>query len=87
MDATLLDQTNIELGDGGSLFLSFILAMMIFAVALGLRPSHFSFFKTDPKHYLAGVLAQLIGLPLLMVFRIVCAKLPSLARLERVISI
>lgn len=58
MDATLLDQTNIELGDGGSLFLSFILAMMIFAVALGLRPSHFSFFKTDPKHYLAGVLAN-----------------------------
>ena len=34
-----------------------------------------------------GVPGMLIGLPLLMVFRIVCAKLPSLERLERVISI
>lgn len=34
-----------------------------------------------------GVSGMLIGLPLLMVFRIVCAKLPSLARVERVISL
>ena len=65
MDATLLDQTNIEMGDGGSLFLSVVLATMIFAVALGLRPSSFAFFKTDPKHYIAGAVAQLFGLPLL----------------------
>ena len=61
--AALLDQTNIELGDGGSLFLSIVLATMIFAVALGLKPSSFAFFKKDPKHYLAGALAQLLGLP------------------------
>jgi len=42
-----------------------MLALMMFAVALGLRPAHFSFFKTDPKHYFAGVFAQIIGLPLL----------------------
>ncbi len=42
-----------------------MLALMMFAVALGLKPVHFSFFKTDPKHYFAGVIAQIIGLPLL----------------------
>lgn len=34
-----------------------------------------------------GIPGMLIGLPLLMVFRIVCAKLPGLSRVERVISI
>jgi len=80
MDAALLDQTNIELGDGGSIFLSIILATMVFAVALGLRPSHFSFFKTDPKHYLAGVVAQILGLPLLSLILVhIMQPAPSLA--------
>lgn len=80
MDASILDQTNIELGDGGSLFLSFVLAMMIFAVALGLRPSHFSFFKTDPKHFITGAVAQLFGLPLLTLVLIhILQPAPSLA--------
>jgi BASS family bile acid:Na+ symporter len=80
MDASILDQANIELGDGGSLFLSFILAVMIFSVALGLRPSHFEFFKTDPKHYLAGVVAQLLGLPLLTLALVhILQPAPSLA--------
>jgi len=34
-----------------------------------------------------GIMGMLFGLPLLMVFRIICAKLPSLSRVERVISI
>ena len=37
----------------------------MFAVALGLRTEHFRFFKDNPKIYLAGVLAQIIGLPAL----------------------
>ncbi|NNC37569.1 MAG: bile acid:sodium symporter family protein [Acidimicrobiales bacterium] len=78
--AALLDQTNIELGDGGSLFLSFVLAMMIFAVALGLRPSNFAFFKKDPKHFLAGAFAQLLGLPLLTLILVhILDPAPSLA--------
>ena len=38
---------------------------MMFAVALGLRTEHFRFFKDNPKIYLAGVFAQIIGLPAL----------------------
>lgn len=34
-----------------------------------------------------GVPGMLIGLPLLMVFRIICARLPALSRVDRVISI
>jgi len=78
--AELLDQTNIELGDGGSLFLSIVLATMIFAVALGLKPSSFAFFKKDPKHYIAGATAQLLGLPLLTLILIhILQPHPSLA--------
>lgn len=33
-----------------------------------------------------GIAGMLIALPFLMVFRIICAKLPSLSRLERVLS-
>ncbi|RBP52818.1 BASS family bile acid:Na+ symporter [Arenicella xantha] len=34
-------------------------------VALGLRPAHFGFFRTAPKVFLAGLVGQLLGLPLL----------------------
>ncbi len=44
-----------------------MLSLMMFAVALGLRKKHFAFFKTHPKVYFAGVLAQTIGLPALTV--------------------
>ena len=57
-----------------------MLALMMFAVALGLKPVHFSFFKTDPKHYFAGVIAQIIGLPLLTLGIVFLFKpAPSLA--------
>ena len=65
MDIEHLDNLVFAIGDGTKPVLMGMLALMMFAVALGLKPSHFSFFKTDPKHYIAGVLAQIIGLPLL----------------------
>ena len=40
---------------------------MMFAVALGLRREHFAFLKTSPRVYWAGVISQIIGLPLLTV--------------------
>ena len=42
-----------------------ILGLMMFSVALGLRPEHFRFFKTEPRVYFTGVAAQLLGLPAL----------------------
>ncbi len=65
MDAELLDSISLELGDGSELALQLILSLMMFAVALGLRTEHFRFFKDNPKIYLAGVFAQIIGLPAL----------------------
>ena len=65
MDAELLDSITLDLGGGSEAALAFILSLMIFAVALGLRTEHFRFFKDNPKIYLAGVLAQIIGLPAL----------------------
>lgn len=67
MDAELLDSINFDLGGGSELALTLILSLMMFAVALGLRTEHFRFFKDNPKVYIAGVLAQIIGLPALTV--------------------
>ena len=80
MNIAELDKLTLDLGDGSKPLLMGMLALMMFAVALGLKPSHFSFFKTDPKHYCAGVIAQLIGLPLLtLAFVHVLNPAPSLA--------
>ena len=57
-----------------------MLSLMMFAVALGLRKEHFAFFKTNPKVYFAGVLAQTIGLPALTVLLCMIVKpQPSIA--------
>lgn len=65
MDAATLDSFTIELNRSSEIGMSVILAVMMLAVALGLKADHFAFFKTQPRHYLAGVFAQIIGLPLL----------------------
>lgn len=67
MDAELLDSITLDLGGGSELALTLILSTMMFAVALGLRVEHFRFFKDNPKVFLAGVIAQIIGLPALTV--------------------
>jgi BASS family bile acid:Na+ symporter len=80
MQAGGLDQIEINLSNGSSAVLTAVLALMMFAVALGLRRSHFAFFRTDPQHYLAGVLAQVVGLPLLTLGLVMLLKpAPSLA--------
>lgn len=80
MDATTLDQFKLELGQGSEIGLAFIIALMMFAVALGLRTEHFQFFKDNPKVYLAGVAAQIIGLPLLtLLICFVVKPYPSVA--------
>lgn len=80
MNADALNNINIDMGGPWEVVLAAMLALMMFAVALGLKPEHFSFFKTDPKHYLAGVFAQIIGLPLLTLGLVYLLNpLPSLA--------
>jgi len=80
MDAEALNNINLDMGGPWEAVLAVALALMMFAVALGLKPAQFSFFKTDPKHYLAGVVAQIIGLPLLTLGLVYLLNpLPSLA--------
>ncbi len=80
MDVEVLNNINLDMGGPWETVLALMLALMMFAVALGLKPDQFSFFKTDPKHYLAGVFAQIIGLPLLTLGLVYMLNpLPSLA--------
>jgi len=67
MNPADIDSFQLELGGGGEAGLAAAIAIMMFAVALSLRTEHFRFFKTQPSIYLAGVLGQIIGLPLLTV--------------------
>jgi len=65
MNADQLDEFTLELGGVSEIGLTVALIIMMFAVALSIRPDHFKFFKTQPYSYLAGVTAQLLALPLL----------------------
>ena len=65
MNTDVLDDFQLDLGSASEIGMAIVLATMMFAVALGLRPANFAFFKTQPKLYLTGVTAQIIGLPLL----------------------
>jgi len=67
MNSDALDTFQLNIGSASEVGLAVILAMMMFAVALGLRPSSFSFFKTQPKLYFTGLFTQIIALPLLTV--------------------
>ncbi len=63
MDAAALDQLTIALSPTAQALLSGAIIAMIFAIALGLKPEHFAFLRTDPKLFWGGLAAQLIGLP------------------------
>ncbi len=65
MTPDTIDNFQLDLGTASETGMAAVLAIMMFAVALGLRPSNFSFFKTQPRLYLTGVLTQIIGLPIL----------------------
>lgn len=80
MDATVIDNFQLDLGQSSETAMTLMLSLMMFAVALGLRAEHFRFFKDDPKVYLAGVFGQIIGLPLLTILLCFLFKpIPSVA--------
>ena len=63
MDAQALNQLTIVLDRSSQLMLASAIVIMMFAIALGLRPSHFGFLRSDPKLFFGGLAAQLIALP------------------------
>ncbi len=60
-----IDDFQLDLGSTSEIGMAVVLAVMMFAVALSLKPSSFAFFRTEPRVYLSGVLSQIIGLPIL----------------------
>ncbi len=80
MDIAALDDFKLDLGASSEMAMAIILAMMMFAVALSLRVDNFKFIQTAPKPYFSGVIAQLIGLPLLtLLICFIVRPHPSLA--------
>lgn len=65
MEASELDALRIVLDPIGQTAVAVALMVIIFSVALSLRVSDFKFIRTDPHIFIAGVSAQIIGLPLL----------------------
>lgn len=63
MDATALDELTIVLDARSQAMLAGAIVIMMFALALGLRPDHFAFLRKDPKHFWGGLAAQIIALP------------------------
>ena len=53
------------MGQASQLAMSITLFAMMLAVALGLKLSDFAFIKTEPRLYIAGLLGQMVALPML----------------------
>jgi len=71
---------SLELGQASEIGLAFSLAMMMFSVALSLKPSSFVFLRAAPRAFLIGVTTQLIGLPILTIALCVLIEpVPSIA--------
>jgi bile acid:Na+ symporter, BASS family len=80
MNADALDQLTIALSPASQGLLAGAIIIMIFAIALGLKPEHFSFLKSDPKLFWGGLAAQLVGLPAITLLLVtVLAPHPSIA--------
>lgn len=80
MNPESLDQLTIALSPASQGMLAGAIIIMIFAIALGLKPEHFSFLRSDPKLFWGGLAAQLIGLPAMTLLLVtILAPHPSIA--------
>ena len=73
----ILDAMDVTM-KGGSTLLNIVLALVMFGVALGIRPATFVDIIRNPKSILTGILCQIILLPALtLVLIIACCDLLS----------
>ena len=73
----ILDAMDVTM-KGGSTLLNIVLALVMFGVALGIRPATFVDIIRNPKSILTGILCQIILLPALtLVLIIACGDLLS----------
>lgn len=64
MQSSVLDDFKLEMGQSSEIGLALALFVIMLSVALDLRISHFAQITKRPIPYLAGVVGQLLGLPL-----------------------
>ncbi len=64
MQSAILDDFRLEMGESSEIGLAIALFIIMLSVALDLRVSHFKEISKSPKPYFAGVIGQLVGLPL-----------------------
>jgi len=64
MQLTPLDDFRLEIGQSSEIGLALALFVIMLSVALDLRVSHFKQISKNPVPFMAGALAQLLGLPL-----------------------
>lgn len=80
MTPATLDALTIALDAQSQRLLAGAIMIMMFAIALGLKPEHFSFLKTDSKVFFGGVAAQIVALPLVTLALVALMKpAPSVA--------
>ncbi len=58
-----LNAVSINFGQGGMMIVNFILAFVMFGVALGIKPQTFKDVFKNPKSVIVGIILQWIGLP------------------------
>ena len=68
---TALNDVKINFNAAGMHTINIILAFVMFGVALGIKPKHFTTLFTKPKSLIIGLSSQLIALPLLTFFIVV----------------
>lgn len=59
-----LDAVNLQLSSGTGLVMSIVLALIMFGIAIGIKPATLRDVFTKPKSILTGIALQWIGLPL-----------------------
>lgn len=68
----VLDSVKLNLGSGTGLLMSVVLALLMFGIALGVKPGVLRNVFTSPKSIITGLALQWIGLPLVTFILIVC---------------
>lgn len=66
-DAAAIDAIQVTVGQSSRVGLTISLAVMIFSVALTLKPADFAFLGRRPKMFLGGLSTQILGLPLMSI--------------------
>lgn len=72
-----LDSVNLNLAGGTGLIMSIVLALIMFGIALGIKPETLKDVFVRPKSIVTGVLLQWVGLPL-VTFLLIMALNPFL---------